>query len=138
MEKFRIHFGIMAMFVAVMFLSACGNNSSTENAEAESTEASEGAGTDTEEATESTESNDNTPGPEVTSVYICPMNCDGSGSPEPGTCPACGMDYVFNAPYHSAYICPMHCEGSGSDAEGQCPKCGMDYVKNEHAGHNHG
>jgi hypothetical protein len=35
-------------------------------------------------------------GPEYTSAYICPMHCPGSGSAEPGKCPACGMDYVKN------------------------------------------
>jgi len=35
-------------------------------------------------------------GPEYTSSYICPMHCEGSGSEKPGTCPACGMDYVKN------------------------------------------
>lgn len=35
-------------------------------------------------------------GPEYTSAYVCPMHCEGSGSAEPGKCPACGMDYVKN------------------------------------------
>ena len=29
-----------------------------------------------------------------TSAFVCPMHCEGSGSDEPGTCPACKMDYV--------------------------------------------
>jgi hypothetical protein len=33
-------------------------------------------------------------GKEYTSAYVCPMHCEGSGSDQPGTCPACGMDYV--------------------------------------------
>jgi len=37
-----------------------------------------------------------TSGPEYTSKYICPMFCKGSGSDQPGVCPACGMDYVLN------------------------------------------
>ena len=36
-------------------------------------------------------------GPEYNSAYICPMHCPGSGSDQPGVCPACGMDYVANA-----------------------------------------
>ncbi|MDX1407283.1 MAG: heavy metal-binding domain-containing protein [Saprospiraceae bacterium] len=32
-----------------------------------------------------------------TSAYVCPMHCEGSGSDKPGTCPACGMDYVAHA-----------------------------------------
>jgi len=35
-------------------------------------------------------------GKEYTSVYVCPMHCEGSGSHEPGVCPVCGMDYVKN------------------------------------------
>lgn len=35
-------------------------------------------------------------GPAYTSLYICPMHCEGSGAAEPGVCPACGMDYVKN------------------------------------------
>lgn len=31
-----------------------------------------------------------------TAAYVCPMHCEGSGSEEMGTCPACGMDYVMN------------------------------------------
>lgn len=31
---------------------------------------------------------------EYTSAYVCPMHCEGSGSDQPGKCPACGMDYV--------------------------------------------
>jgi hypothetical protein len=143
MKKLNIQFGLMAMFFAVLFLSAC-NNASTADADSETTEVNEGEATEADavtegEATEATEGEaDGQPGPEITSMYICPMHCDGSGSAEPGKCPACDMDYVFNAPYHSAYICPMHCKGSGADAEGKCPECGMDYVKNEHVGHTHG
>ncbi len=33
-------------------------------------------------------------GKEYTSAYVCPMHCEGSGSDQPGKCPACGMDYV--------------------------------------------
>ncbi|MDX1476437.1 MAG: heavy metal-binding domain-containing protein [Saprospiraceae bacterium] len=36
-------------------------------------------------------------GAAFTSAYVCPMHCEGSGSDEPGTCPACGMDYVAHA-----------------------------------------
>ncbi len=36
-------------------------------------------------------------GSEYTSAYICPMYCKGSGSAQPGKCPACKMDYVANA-----------------------------------------
>ena len=34
---------------------------------------------------------------EYTSAYVCPMHCEGSGSDQAGTCPACGMEYVSQA-----------------------------------------
>ncbi|MBK8492147.1 MAG: hypothetical protein IPL49_15000 [Saprospirales bacterium] len=40
-------------------------------------------------------------GPEYNSAYVCPMHCAGSGSDQPGVCPACGMDYVANAEHTS-------------------------------------
>ncbi|PHI21217.1 hypothetical protein CEQ90_04135 [Lewinellaceae bacterium SD302] len=36
-------------------------------------------------------------GQEYTSVYVCPMHCDGSGSDHAGECPVCGMTYVAQA-----------------------------------------
>jgi len=42
-------------------------------------------------------------GKEYTSRYICPMHCEGSGSDEPGQCPACGMDYVLNKDYRDEH-----------------------------------
>ena len=30
------------------------------------------------------------------SAYVCPMNCEGSASNEPGKCIVCGMDLVKN------------------------------------------
>ncbi|MBP8725470.1 MAG: hypothetical protein KBF37_08520 [Saprospiraceae bacterium] len=44
-----------------------------------------------------------TTGPEYTSRYICPMYCKGSGSDQPGTCPACGMEYVLNEDFHETH-----------------------------------
>jgi len=35
----------------------------------------------------------------TTNKYVCPMNCEGSGSDEPGKCPVCGMDLVENPNY---------------------------------------
>ncbi len=36
-------------------------------------------------------------------AYICPMECEGSASMQPGQCPVCGMDLVKNpAPQASA------------------------------------
>lgn len=41
-------------------------------------------------------SNTEQQGAAYTSVYVCPMHCDGSGSDAVGKCPVCGMDYVKN------------------------------------------
>lgn len=59
-------------------------------------------------------------GPEYTSAYICPMHCPGSGSAEPGVCPACGMDYVMN-----------------EEMEGGESHDGHDHSEGDHSGHNH-
>jgi hypothetical protein len=87
MKKLNISFGIMAMFFAALFLSTC-NNESTADAEGETTEVNEGDANEGEasEATEATEEgeSDAKPGPEITSMYICPMHCDGSGSSTEG------------------------------------------------------
>lgn len=32
-------------------------------------------------------------------AYICPMECEGSASNEPGKCPVCAMDLVKNPNY---------------------------------------
>jgi hypothetical protein len=32
-------------------------------------------------------------------AYICPMECEGSASNEPGKCPVCGMELVKNPNY---------------------------------------
>jgi hypothetical protein len=32
-------------------------------------------------------------------AYICPMECEGSASHEPGKCPVCAMDLVKNPNY---------------------------------------
>ncbi len=35
-------------------------------------------------------------------AYICPMECEGSASNEPGKCPVCAMDLVKNPNYKGA------------------------------------
>ena len=34
--------------------------------------------------------------PTATAAYICPMNCEGSASDQPGQCPVCHMDLEAN------------------------------------------
>ena len=139
MKKFKIQFSYAVLFVAVLFLSACGNSATTSDVtDTEETTEAEAPEETTTKAAAPAEMATTKAGPEITSVYVCPMHCEGSGSAKEGKCPKCEMDYVFNAPYHSAYTCPMHCKDSGSDKEGKCPTCEMDYVHNAHAGHSHG
>ncbi|MEZ4982388.1 MAG: heavy metal-binding domain-containing protein [Saprospiraceae bacterium] len=111
MKKF---FQLALLLLAVGFMTSCGSEtapSETENA-TESTETTTEASTDDAAATDEVDMT----GPEYTSAYVCPMHCAGSGSAEPGTCPACGMDYVAN------------------DA---APAAGDGHDHDNHEGHNH-
>lgn len=74
---------ILISFLA-LFISACGGNDRS------------GHDHDGHDAEMSQPADKDKTGPEYTSVYVCPMHCDGSGSDEPGECPVCGMDYVKN------------------------------------------
>ena len=65
---------LLTVFSVGLFFTACDNQSKTE--------------TQTEQATKK--------GKAYTSAYVCPMHCEGSGSSQPGECPACGMEYVKN------------------------------------------
>ncbi|MGV3541291.1 MAG: heavy metal-binding domain-containing protein, partial [Rufibacter sp.] len=65
--------------LALAFTVACGQEKTT--AEASETAAQEAAGT-----TDSTETKAN-----QQMAYVCPMECEGSASMQPGKCPVCGM-----------------------------------------------
>lgn len=67
-------YGIILLSVMTFMFTACSVNM------------------DSKEGKESTEQT----GKEYTAAYICPMNCEGSGSDKEGTCPVCGMDYEKN------------------------------------------
>jgi len=62
-------------------------------------------------------------GKEYKSPYICPMVCKGSGSTQPGKCPACGMNYVATAYKHTNDHSGHNHDHSGHD--------------HGHGGHNH-
>ena len=78
-----------SLFFSLILMSACNNG----GAEGSGTESTETAAPEEQEAT----TGEDMSGPEYTSAYVCPMHCEGSGSAEPGTCPACGMEYVASA-----------------------------------------
>jgi len=82
----RIFFSFSILIVSLA-LTAC-------NAAASEEEAGE---TETVVNTEAAEESAVKEGPAYTSAYVCPMHCKGSGSDQPGACPACGMDYVARA-----------------------------------------
>lgn len=68
MKNLKFCIVLLTLITATLYITSCGNNSNK-----------------TEEQ-----------GKEYTSVYICPMHCEGSGSEEAGKCPVCGMDYIKN------------------------------------------
>lgn len=77
------------LFVAALALASCGGNSGnthSHNGETHSHDEAASSAGDTHQGGEA-----------YTSAYVCPMHCEGSGSSEPGNCPACGMDYVARA-----------------------------------------
>ncbi|QHL89424.1 hypothetical protein GU926_11830 [Nibribacter ruber] len=59
----------------------------------------------TAEATETpaaTAASDTTATSTTQMAYICPMECKGSASMQPGKCPVCGMDLEKNPKYTAA------------------------------------
>ncbi len=78
---------------------------------------------------EKTEQTDET-GIEYSSLYVCPMHCEGSGSDEPGKCPVCNMDYVLNEDAVDPHKEEMH-EGHDHDHN-------HDEESDDHEGHDHG
>ena len=70
------------MLLAFISASACSGNSAKEQA----SESTTGAAAETAQQM----------------AYICPMECAGSASHEPGKCPVCAMDLVKNPNYKGA------------------------------------
>jgi hypothetical protein len=73
------------MLLTMLFGSGCSGNPDQKQT---GTEASGTPATDANSA-EAT----------ATLAYICPMECEGSASNEPGKCPVCSMDLVKNPNY---------------------------------------
>ena len=75
-------------------------------------------------------------------VYVCPMHPEVT-SPEPGSCPKCGMKLLAQAAEEITYVCPMHPEVTSNKPD-KCPKCGMKLLPESAVaaggghGHHHG
>lgn len=98
---------LFVLAFALTAFTACGGASQDEGGTS-----TEEAPSETEMMMEETETDEVAEtGKEYTSAYVCPMHCEGSGSDEPGKCPACNMDYVKNEKHE------MH-QHEGHDHEG--------------------
>ncbi len=97
---------IIAFFAIGFTVTSCGGGEAAANADAAADKAKTEVSEAKEEVTKAKEEMTETKaeekaevdktGKEYTSAYVCPMHCEGSGSAEPGKCPACGMAYVKN------------------------------------------
>lgn len=116
MKKLKIGLLFSALIFFGLGLSSCNNAKSSDKDMTE------------EAATEASETDMS--GPEYTSAYICPMHCKGSGSAEPGKCPACGMDYVSNESMKAT-------EESESEGTMEGEMEGGEGEMDGHEGHNH-
>ncbi len=77
----------LGLFFSVVLLAGAGcSNNKTEKLPGES-------------AYDNTETNGAATGQTAQLAYICPMECEGSASNEPGKCPVCAMDLVKNPHY---------------------------------------
>ncbi|WP_207433635.1 heavy metal-binding domain-containing protein [Sabulibacter ruber] len=87
----KIFFTWALALSAVVSVSSCNNASSGDQPETTATE-QEGAAQDSTAAGTQTQQ----------LAYICPMECEGSASMEPGKCPVCGMDLEKNPKYQAS------------------------------------
>ena len=72
----------------------------------------------------------------TTHKYVCPMNCEGSASNEPGKCVVCGMDLVENPNYAGGEPVTAPTDSAPSaDSAAISPETTLD--KDNHEGHNH-
>lgn len=68
----------------------------------------------------------------TTSAYICPMNCENSGSDKPGVCSVCGMDLVSNPNFKGSATDSTAAQTTDTTAT----EAG-EATKDDHEGHNH-
>ncbi|MEL0262530.1 MAG: heavy metal-binding domain-containing protein [Flavobacteriaceae bacterium] len=87
MKRVKTMLTIAAFATVIYSQQSCGNKKSKNNASTEQTEQTEHS-----EHHEHSEKQ----GKEYTAEYVCPMQCEGSGSDQEGECPKCGMAYVKN------------------------------------------
>jgi hypothetical protein len=116
MKNFKVLFLLMAFAAVGMTLTSCGEKKAGDAVEAASDEAASrgiddgrmadpslGSGTPDKTSEEREEGEEGSSSEtidksaiEYSSFFVCPMHCKGSGSPDRGKCPVCGMDYVRN------------------------------------------
>ncbi|MFB9863090.1 heavy metal-binding domain-containing protein [Rufibacter immobilis] len=75
---------------ALATVSSCNSSSTAEQPATSATE-QQGAAADSTAAT-----------PAQQMAYICPMECEGSASMQPGKCPVCGMDLEKNPKFQAS------------------------------------
>lgn len=85
MNKVSMRIGV-SMFVLMFSIWACGG----------SDKAADQTGETTKTEAKAAGSEPTAEGIEFTAKYQCPMHCPGSGSEAYGSCPVCGMHYMYN------------------------------------------
>ena len=80
----------------------------------------------------STKSEKESAGRQLSGVYTCPMDSHANiVQMGPGECPECGMELVpvEKTSGRTFYVCPMPADKVVSSKPGDCPKCGMKLIK---------
>ena len=69
----------------------------------------------------------------TTNAYICPMNCENSGSDQPGKCKMCDMDLVKNPNYK-----PVSADSTAVQSQsGMVDSTATVEARDEHENHSH-
>ena len=80
---------VILMLLAIFILPGCNSNTTEKQADENASDISAAPANATTDST-------------TQLAYICPMQCEGSASNEPGKCPVCGMDLVKNPNHHAS------------------------------------
>ena len=115
----RISMGILVLILSIW---SCGG----------SDKAADQSGETTKTEAKAPGSEPTADGIEFTAKYQCPMHCPGSGSETYGSCPVCGMHYMYNPnlPDAAAINKKLFKENPQIDPDNPKPAAG-------HEGHGH-